>query len=155
MNNINNIKDHCGLAYAARISTANATTNFKLPSTSHQVRLQHGLRSEGPATFAAVIGENTHGIFVEIITSPKFARKLLFELAKAHIAHANKIPLIVNNTFGIMVGYMICPLDHGAGMISEFTLFYFPNSYFCIRGGVEAFVFVRRGVWALWSSGVL
>lgn len=36
--------------------------------------------------------------------------------AIASIAHRNKIPLIVDNTFG-MGGYLVRPIDHGADIV--------------------------------------
>ncbi|KAJ7754632.1 Cys/Met metabolism PLP-dependent enzyme-domain-containing protein [Mycena maculata] len=70
--------------------------------------------STDPQDFAAAIDENTRGIFVESIANPKYTLINIPELAK--IAHAQHIPLIVDNTFG-MAGYMIKPFQHGADII--------------------------------------
>ncbi|KAH9940614.1 O-acetylhomoserine ami [Amylocystis lapponica] len=70
--------------------------------------------SEDPAAFAAAIDEHTKGIFVEIIGNPKFVVAPIPELAK--VAHDHKIPLIVDNTFG-MGGYLTRPIEHGADIV--------------------------------------
>ncbi|KAJ7910590.1 Cys/Met metabolism PLP-dependent enzyme-domain-containing protein [Mycena leptocephala] len=70
--------------------------------------------STDPKDFAAAIDENTRGIFVESIANPKYSVNNIPELAK--VAHEAKIPLIVDNTFG-MAGYMIRPIEHGADIV--------------------------------------
>ncbi|KAK7018464.1 Cys/Met metabolism PLP-dependent enzyme-domain-containing protein [Favolaschia claudopus] len=72
------------------------------------------ISSADPKDFEAAIDENTRGIFVESIANPKYTLNNIPELAK--IAHAHKIPLIVDNTFG-MASYMIKPFNHGADII--------------------------------------
>ncbi|KAH9927619.1 O-acetylhomoserine ami [Fomitopsis serialis] len=69
---------------------------------------------EDPNTFAAAIDEKTKAIYVESIGNPKYNVVPLPELAK--VAHEHKIPLIVNNTFG-MGGYLVRPIDHGADIV--------------------------------------
>ncbi|KAJ7460276.1 Cys/Met metabolism PLP-dependent enzyme-domain-containing protein [Mycena latifolia] len=70
--------------------------------------------STDPQAFADAIDENTRGIFVESIANPKYT--LIDIPALAKIAHAQGIPLIVDNTFG-MAGYMIRPFRYGADII--------------------------------------
>ncbi|KAJ7162695.1 pyridoxal phosphate-dependent transferase [Mycena crocata] len=70
--------------------------------------------SDDPADFAAAIDESTRGIFIESIANPKYTLMDIGVLAE--IAHKAKIPLIVDNTFG-MAGYMIRPFEHGADII--------------------------------------
>ncbi|KAI0300702.1 O-acetylhomoserine ami [Multifurca ochricompacta] len=70
--------------------------------------------SDDPAEFAAAIDEKTKGIFVESIGNPKYNVSPISEIAK--VAHEHKIPLIVDNTFG-MGGYLIRPIEHGADIV--------------------------------------
>ncbi|KAJ7641220.1 Cys/Met metabolism PLP-dependent enzyme-domain-containing protein [Roridomyces roridus] len=70
--------------------------------------------STDPKDFEAAIDENTRAIFIETISNPKYTLVDLPALAK--VAHSNKIPLIVDNTFG-MAGYLIKPIQHGADII--------------------------------------
>ncbi|KAK7681715.1 hypothetical protein QCA50_015062 [Cerrena zonata] len=67
-----------------------------------------------PEAFAAAIDEKTKAIYVESIGNPGYNVAPLPELAK--IAHDNKIPLIVDNTFGLG-GYLIRPIEHGADIV--------------------------------------
>ncbi|KAJ7243923.1 O-acetylhomoserine ami [Mycena haematopus] len=74
--------------------------------------------STEPEDFAAAIDENTRGIFVESIGNPKYTLANIPELAQ--VAHKNKIPLIVDNTFGMhttLAGYMVKPFRHGADIV--------------------------------------
>ncbi|KAJ7278510.1 Cys/Met metabolism PLP-dependent enzyme-domain-containing protein [Mycena rebaudengoi] len=86
---------------------------FKVTFPTFGIKVKF-VTSIDPAAFAAAIDENTRAIFVESIANPKYAVNDIPALAK--IAHENKIPLIVDNTFG-MAGYMIRPFDHGADII--------------------------------------
>jgi len=70
--------------------------------------------STDPKDFEAAIDENTRGIFVETIANPMYSLNDIPALAK--IAHAHKIPLIVDNTFA-MAGYMMRPIAHGADIV--------------------------------------
>ncbi|KAN0135070.1 O-acetylhomoserine ami [Lactarius tabidus] len=74
--------------------------------------------SDEPEAFAAAIDENTKAIFVESIGNPKYNVSPISEIAK--IAHEHKIPLIVDNTFG-MGGYLIRPIEHGADIVVHST----------------------------------
>lgn len=67
-----------------------------------------------PASFAAVIDENTRAIYVETIGNPGFTVPDF--KAFAELAHANDIPLVVDNTFGA-AGYLCRPIDHGADIV--------------------------------------
>ncbi|TFY82968.1 hypothetical protein EWM64_g1035 [Hericium alpestre] len=69
---------------------------------------------DDPEAFAAAIDENTKAIYVESIGNPKYNVAPIPALAK--VAHEHKIPLIVDNTFG-MGGYLTRPIDHGADIV--------------------------------------
>ncbi|KAH9840644.1 O-acetylhomoserine ami [Rhodofomes roseus] len=69
---------------------------------------------EDPQDFAAAVDDKTKAIYVESIGNPKYNVVPLPELAK--VAHEHKIPLIVDNTFG-MGGYLVRPIDHGADIV--------------------------------------
>ncbi|KAA1470823.1 O-acetylhomoserine ami [Dentipellis sp. KUC8613] len=69
---------------------------------------------DDPEAFAAAIDEHTKAIYVESIGNPKYNVSPLSEIAK--VAHAHKIPLVVDNTFG-MGGYLVRPIDHGADIV--------------------------------------
>jgi len=86
---------------------------FKVTFPTFGIKVKF-VSSTDPKDFAAAIDEDTRGIFVESIGNPKYTLSNLPELAK--IAHEHKIPLIVDNTFG-MAGYMIKPFQHGADII--------------------------------------
>ncbi|KAJ7214649.1 Cys/Met metabolism PLP-dependent enzyme-domain-containing protein [Mycena rebaudengoi] len=86
---------------------------FKVTFPTFGIKVKF-VNSTDPAAFAAAIDENTRAIFVESIANPKYVLNNIPELAK--IAHENKIPLIVDNTFG-MAGYMIRPFEYGADII--------------------------------------
>lgn len=70
--------------------------------------------SDDPSEFDAAIDENTKAVFVETIGNPKYNVSPISEIAK--VAHAHKVPLIVDNTFG-MGGYLIRPIEHGADIV--------------------------------------
>lgn len=70
--------------------------------------------SADPDAFAAAIDENTKAIFIEVMGNPSL---VMFDIASlAEVAHDHRIPLIVDNTFGVG-GYLIRPFDHGADII--------------------------------------
>ncbi|OHX64033.1 O-acetylhomoserine aminocarboxypropyltransferase/cysteine synthase family protein [Flammeovirga pacifica] len=66
--------------------------------------------------FAAQIDDKTKAIYLETIGNPELSI-LDFE-SIAEVAKANKIPLIVDNTFGAG-GYIFQPLKHGANIVTE------------------------------------
>jgi O-acetylhomoserine (thiol)-lyase len=63
--------------------------------------------------FEKAIQENTKLIFIETFGNPNSS--LIDIDAVAAIAHAHKIPLIIDNTFG--TPYLIRPIEHGADIV--------------------------------------
>ncbi|MBO7450092.1 MAG: O-acetylhomoserine aminocarboxypropyltransferase/cysteine synthase [Clostridiales bacterium] len=59
------------------------------------------------------IKPNTRAIYIETLGNPSSDIPDIDELAK--IAHDNKIPLVVDNTFG--TPYLIRPIEHGADIV--------------------------------------
>ncbi|KAJ7320778.1 Cys/Met metabolism PLP-dependent enzyme-domain-containing protein [Mycena albidolilacea] len=86
---------------------------FKVTFPTFGIKVKF-VSSTDPKDFAAAIDENTRGIFVESIANPKYSLNNIPELAK--LAHSHNIPLIVDNTFG-MVRYMIKPFKYGADIV--------------------------------------
>ncbi|MFD2787651.1 O-acetylhomoserine aminocarboxypropyltransferase/cysteine synthase family protein [Hymenobacter rubripertinctus] len=78
-----------------------------------EVRFADG---DQPASFEALIDENTKAIYLETIGNPSFSIPD-FE-AVAAIANQHDLPLIVDNTFGAG-GYLFRPLEHGAHIVVE------------------------------------
>ncbi|MEM6819630.1 MAG: O-acetylhomoserine aminocarboxypropyltransferase/cysteine synthase [Pseudomonadota bacterium] len=74
------------------------------------------VESGDPADYAAAIDDNTKALYVEAIGNPGFDLPD-FE-ALAEVAHANGIPLIVDNTLGC-AGYVVRPIDHGADIVVQ------------------------------------
>ncbi len=68
---------------------------------------------DDPENFRRAITENTKALYVETIGNPGI--NLVDLEAIAEIAHENKIPLIVDNTFG--TPYLIKPFEHGADIV--------------------------------------
>ncbi len=68
---------------------------------------------DDPQNFKAALNENTKAIYIESIGNPGI--NLVDIRAVADIAHAHKIPLIVDNTFG--TPYLIRPFEHGADIV--------------------------------------
>ncbi|MEO0997684.1 MAG: O-acetylhomoserine aminocarboxypropyltransferase/cysteine synthase [Pseudomonadota bacterium] len=66
--------------------------------------------------YAAAIDDATRAIYVESIGNPGFDIPDLKALAE--LAHANGIPLIVDNTLGCC-GYLLRPIDHGADIVVQ------------------------------------
>ncbi|NLZ81568.1 MAG: O-acetylhomoserine aminocarboxypropyltransferase/cysteine synthase [Clostridiales bacterium] len=64
-------------------------------------------------SFAAAIKSNTKAIFIESIGNPN-ANLIDFEKV-AKVAHENKIPLVVDNTFA--TPYLFRPFEHGADIV--------------------------------------
>ena len=62
------------------------------------------------------IGPKTKALYVETIGNPSYDVADLEALAK--LAHENKIPLIVDNTFGA-AGYLCRPIEWGADVVVE------------------------------------
>ncbi|NBK21810.1 MAG: O-acetylhomoserine aminocarboxypropyltransferase/cysteine synthase [Spirochaetia bacterium] len=69
--------------------------------------------SDDPANFEKAIRENTKALFVETIGNPNAT---LADIKKiAAIAHAHKIPLVVDNTFA--TPFLFRPFEHGADIV--------------------------------------
>jgi O-acetylhomoserine (thiol)-lyase len=74
----------------------------------------HFTDSNEPSDFKKLINEKSKALYVETIGNPRLDIPDIAALAK--LAHANGIPLIVDNTFG-MGGYICRPLEHGADIV--------------------------------------
>jgi O-acetylhomoserine (thiol)-lyase len=68
--------------------------------------------SSNPENFAAVITGKTKAIYAEAIGNPKL--DVLDIEALAGVAHAHRLPLIVDNT---AVPYLLRPIDYGADIV--------------------------------------
>ena len=68
---------------------------------------------DDPENFRKAIDDNTKALYIETIGNPGI--NLVDIEAVAKIAHENKIPLIVDNTFG--TPYLIKPFDFGADIV--------------------------------------
>ncbi|MCD8283998.1 MAG: O-acetylhomoserine aminocarboxypropyltransferase/cysteine synthase [Opitutae bacterium] len=66
-----------------------------------------------PKNFEKAIRDNTKAIFVETLGNPNSDVADIAAVAK--IAHAHKIPLVVDNTFG--TPFLIRPIEHGADIV--------------------------------------
>lgn len=73
------------------------------------------VENDDPAEYAALIDENTKGIYLETIGNPRL--NVTDIAAIADVAHAHNIPLIVDNTFGA-AGYICRPIEHGADIVT-------------------------------------
>lgn len=68
---------------------------------------------DDPENFRKAINENTKAVYIETIGNPGI--NVIDIQAVADIAHENKIPLIIDNTFG--TPYLIRPIEHGADIV--------------------------------------
>lgn len=68
-----------------------------------------------PQNFAQAIKENTRAIYIETLGNPNSEVTNIDAIAE--IAHANGLPLIIDNTFG--TPYLIRPIEHGADIVVE------------------------------------
>ena len=85
--------------------------------------LEHTLRTYGidttfvdpadPNNFKRAIKDNTKLVFIETLGNPNSDVIDIEEIAK--IAHANKIPLVIDNTFG--TPYLVRPIEFGADIV--------------------------------------
>lgn len=66
-----------------------------------------------PANFEAAIQDNTKALYIETLGNPN--SEVVDIEAVAAIAHAHKIPLVIDNTFG--TPYLIRPIEHGADIV--------------------------------------
>ncbi len=72
--------------------------------------------NENPASFEALIDENTKALYLETIGNPELNVPDFDAIAA--IANKYDIPLIVDNTFGTG-GYLFRPIEHGASIVVE------------------------------------
>ncbi len=71
------------------------------------------VNGDDPNNFEQAIRENTKAIFIESLGNPNSS---IVDLKKvAEVAHRNKIPLIVDNTFA--TPYLLRPIEHGADIV--------------------------------------
>lgn len=66
-----------------------------------------------PADFETAIQDNTKALYIETLGNPN--SEVVDIEAVAAIAHAHKIPLVIDNTFG--TPYLIRPIEHGADIV--------------------------------------
>jgi len=84
-----------------------------LPRLGIGVKLVDG---DDVAALSKAIDAKTKALYVESIGNP--AGNVPDFEALAKVAHDNKIPLIVDNTFGA-AGYLVRPIEHGADIVVE------------------------------------
>ena len=72
---------------------------------------------DDPESWRALVNDRTRALYGETIPNPK--GDLLDLETLADIAHANGVPLIVDNTIG--TPYNVRPFDHGADIVVEST----------------------------------
>lgn len=68
-----------------------------------------------PESFARLIDAHTRALYIESISNPKL--NVPDFRAIADLAHANDIPLVVDNTFGA-AGFLVQPIAHGADIVT-------------------------------------
>lgn len=71
------------------------------------------VNSDNPEAFAAAVRPNTKAFFVESLGNPNSNAADIARIAE--IAHANGVPLIVDNTFA--TPYLLRPIEHGADIV--------------------------------------
>lgn len=81
-----------------------------LPKLGIQTRF---VDPSNPQNFRSAINDRTKAVFIETIGNPGI--NLVDIEAIAAIAHEQRLPLIVDNTFG--TPYLIRPIDHGADIV--------------------------------------
>lgn len=74
------------------------------------------VQGDDPKEIAAAIDENTRAVYIETISNPK--HNVPDVTAIADVAHAQGIPLIIDNTFG-MGGYIQRPITLGADIVTH------------------------------------
>lgn len=84
--------------------------NHTLPKYGIKTTL---VNPDDPENFRKAINEKTKALYIETIGNPGI--NLVDYEAVAAIAHENKIPLIVDNTFG--TPYLIRPIEFGADIV--------------------------------------
>jgi O-acetylhomoserine (thiol)-lyase len=73
----------------------------------------HFVNPDEPENFAKAINEKTKALYIETLGNPGI--NIIDIETVAEIAHKNKIPLIVDNTFG--TPYLIKPIEFGADIV--------------------------------------
>ncbi len=66
-----------------------------------------------PKNFEAAIKDNTKALYIETLGNPN--SEVVDIEAIAEIAHAHKIPLVIDNTFG--TPYLLRPIEYGADIV--------------------------------------
>jgi O-acetylhomoserine (thiol)-lyase len=84
--------------------------NITLPKLGIQTVF---VNPDDPENFRKAINEKTKALFIETIGNPGI--NIIDIEAVANIAHENKIPLIIDNTFG--TPYLIRPIEFGADIV--------------------------------------
>ncbi|MFK8052011.1 MAG: O-acetylhomoserine aminocarboxypropyltransferase/cysteine synthase family protein [Woeseiaceae bacterium] len=84
-----------------------------LPRLGIDVRFVEG---DNLADYEAAIDDNTKAIYAEALGNPGF--DVPDFKALSDLAHANGIPLVIDNTLGCG-GYLVRPIDHGADVVVE------------------------------------
>jgi len=107
--NIARAGDHVVSAASLYGGTYNAFVHT-LPRFGIEVSL---VDASDPAAVAAAIRPNTKAVFAETIGNPKV--DVLDVRAIADVAHAAKIPLLVDNT--LATPYLLRPIEHGADIV--------------------------------------
>ena len=87
---------------------------------------------DDPESWRALVNDRTRALYGETIPNPK--GDLLDLEALADIAHANGVPLIVDNTIG--TPYNVRPFDHGADIVVEATTKYLGGHGTSIGGAI-------------------
>lgn len=73
-------------------------------------------KDDAPASFEALIDDNTKAIYIETIGNPELNIPDFEKIAA--VAKKYDIPLVVDNTFGAG-GYLFQPLQHGANIVTS------------------------------------
>ncbi len=82
-----------------------------LPRLGIDVKFVNG---DSPEEFEKLIDKKTKALYIESISNPKLNIPDFEKIAE--IAHKNKIPLIVDNTFGA-AGFLVRPIEYGADIV--------------------------------------
>ncbi|MCX4265935.1 MAG: aminotransferase class I/II-fold pyridoxal phosphate-dependent enzyme, partial [Firmicutes bacterium] len=75
------------------------------------------VNGDDPQNFASAINEQTKALFIETIGNPNAT--LIDIEAVAAIAHAHKIPLVVDSTFA--TPYLVRPFEYGADIFGHYA----------------------------------
>ncbi|WP_018392505.1 homocysteine synthase [Bacillus sp. 37MA] len=73
----------------------------------------HFVDVDDPAQFQEKMNDNTKAVFIETIGNPRIDIADIQSIAD--VAHANNVPLIVDNTFAS--SYLCRPIEHGADIV--------------------------------------